>query len=74
MSLKEGNKNSNGSPSCLFQPHCVYEHVCATDTEEIELFEVKEFLEKCIIIHVIYSNVIMVLNMNCADLRVRHSG
>ena len=53
----------------------MYEHVCATDTEEIELFEVKEFLEKCIIIiHVIYSNVIMVLNMNCADLRVRHSG
>ena len=52
----------------------MYEHICATDTEEIELFEVKEFLEKCIIIHVIFSNVIMVLNMNCADLRVRHSG
>ncbi|KAK2570369.1 Zinc transporter ZIP10 [Acropora cervicornis] len=35
----EGIKTFNRSPSCLFHSHCVYEHVCAKDTEEIELFE-----------------------------------
>ena len=73
MSLKEGIKTFNRSPSCLFHSHCVYEHVCAKDTEEIELFEVKDILEKCIIIlfTVIF---LIVLNINCADVRVGHSG
>lgn len=35
----EGNKNSNNVASCSFYPHCLYEHVFAKDTEEIELFE-----------------------------------
>ncbi|XP_074622315.1 metal cation symporter ZIP14-like isoform X1 [Acropora palmata] len=35
----EGNKNSNSSASCSFYPQCLYEHVFAKDTEEIELFE-----------------------------------
>ena len=46
--MKEGNKNSNSSASCSFYPHCLYEH--AKDTEKIELFEVKDILEKCVII------------------------
>ena len=48
--MKEGNKNSNSSASCSFYPHCLYEHVFAKDTEEIELFEVKDILVKCVII------------------------